>query len=179
MSSIWCGLIWHFLSWKLLILYSYYSCKLMSFVWNFTLWIHVTWGPHVFNLPWLLYLCFLCPFPRGILSLLEETECIKGRVSLSSVTGLSLHCLGLRLLFLCLGIRGPRMFSTVVKTLQGSYLALRCFISFSRVSYLITKEDSDLWLVPDFLISFIKGEGGRGWWLWRESPVGFLPHIFF
>ena len=92
----------HFLSWKLLILYSYYSCKLMSFVWNFTLWIHVTWGPHVFNLPWLLYLCFLCPFPRGILSLLEETECIKGRVSLSSVTGISLHCLGLRLLFLCL-----------------------------------------------------------------------------
>ena len=36
------------------------------------------------------------------------------------------------------------MFSTVVKILQGSYLALRWFISFSRVSYLITKEDSDL-----------------------------------
>ena len=38
------------------------------------------------NLPWLLYLCFLCPFPRGILCLLEETEFIKGRVSLSSLS---------------------------------------------------------------------------------------------
>lgn len=35
------------------------------------------------NLPWFLYLCVLYLFPRGILCLFEETEFLKGRVSIS------------------------------------------------------------------------------------------------
>ena len=45
-------------------------------------------------------------------------------------------------------------------TLQGNHLALCWFFPFSRVSYLITKEGPDLWLVPNFLTPFPGAVGG-------------------
>lgn len=57
---------------------------------------------------------------------------------------------------------GPGMSSTLwFSALQGNHLALCWFFPFSRVSYLITKEDSDLCLVPNFLTPF-PGAGGGG-----------------
>lgn len=69
---------------------------------------------------------------------------------------------------------------TVVKTLQGNCLALRWFSSFSRVSYLITKEDSDLWLVPKFLTPFIRRKGGVcvGGACGVKAPLAFFLTLF-
>lgn len=66
---------------------------------------------------------------------------------------------------------GPGMSSTLwFSALQGNHLALCWFFPFSRVSYLITKEDSDLCLVPNFLTPFPGAGGGchtfsnADWW---------------
>ena len=74
------------------------------------------------------------------------------------------------------------LFPVILKTLQGNYVVFRCFFwffSFSRVSYLITKEDSDLWLIPDILTPFTGGKGvqGDGGALWSESPTCLLPPL--